>query len=233
MRINSGLSALLATAAIGALVASPAQAIPSLSLSDGTNTVLVEDGQIGDLSGEAGRVGYAGLVGNIGVTISVGTSKPILGSASSPFLDLFSLSAIGGGVLTVAFSDTDFTGIGTRSFLSNVSGFTTGNGQLETYVDDSNSVFGMGTALSTIGFSGLFNESATATPTLESDPFSVTLRLTVATVGRAAKTLVNAKAIGEAATKVAEPPTLVLLGLGLLAVGFVYGRRSHDGARMA
>jgi hypothetical protein len=109
MRIQCLLRrALLGCAILAALP--PAEAAPTLRLSDGTTTVTVVDNGPGDLVAIPGYVVYMGPVGpNWVVNVSTGITKPIQGSATQPYMDLNTKNqSTGAGTLTVEFSDDSF-----------------------------------------------------------------------------------------------------------------------------
>src|SRR5262245_28409385 len=113
----------------GVLGSGLAEATPSLQLSTGGSSVTIQDGGLGDLNSVAGAVTYAGSLGGFYVSISTGISKPALGSAQSPYLDLSSIEVNGlrSGTLTLKFTDTDFSAAvpGTVQFASGIGGAST------------------------------------------------------------------------------------------------------------
>jgi hypothetical protein len=105
---------ILASAVAAALwaVAPAAQAIPTLTLSDGTTTVTLTDA--------SGVVTYNGKVGNWFVNVDTGLASPpgpFGGSAKQPYMDLSFDNvfrngsqpggALGGNVLTILFTDNN------------------------------------------------------------------------------------------------------------------------------
>src|SRR5262245_11374627 len=96
-----------------ALTATPGNAGPlTLRLSDGSNTVVVADGGVGDLNGSANQVAFIGAVGNFAANTSAGISGPPL-APPYPHMDLVSMNVAtqSGGQLKVALSQTGFTSI--------------------------------------------------------------------------------------------------------------------------
>ncbi|MCD6044043.1 MAG: hypothetical protein K0R40_3646, partial [Burkholderiales bacterium] len=59
-----------------------AQALPSLRVFDGTTTLTITDGMIGDGSGSAGRVVWDGTIGIWNLNTHVGTTTPAIGTLS-------------------------------------------------------------------------------------------------------------------------------------------------------
>jgi hypothetical protein len=94
------------------LAAEQASALPIMTLSDRTTTITVEDGGANDVSNIAGAIAFIGTVGTFNLNVTTGVSKPFLGSATWPKMDLndISVSSNGGGTLTITFSDSGFEG---------------------------------------------------------------------------------------------------------------------------
>lgn len=65
-----------------------AYAVPTLTLFDGTTTVVIEDGSAGDTSATPGIVTYEGAVGQWSVTANTGFTKPVFGGPTQPYMDL-------------------------------------------------------------------------------------------------------------------------------------------------
>ncbi|HEY0551627.1 MAG TPA: hypothetical protein VGF13_18630, partial [Verrucomicrobiae bacterium] len=125
-----------------------------LRLSDGTvpGTVVVTDQGPGDSNADAGAVLYIGPVGpNWVVNVSSGLSKPTVGNALVPQMDLSTanFSSQAGGVLTVELTDTDFLATGTADVV--IGGQSEGTVTLRTWVDAGNTPFGKTTLLSSQG----------------------------------------------------------------------------------
>ncbi len=161
----------------------PASAALQLRISDGTpaGTFIITDQGAGDSNPTVGVVSYSGPVGSQWlITVNNGTSKPVIGSAAHPDIDLnsFDLSSLSGGTLTVELTDTDFTGGGPGTV--SIGGGTAGTVGLRTFVDYNNTPFGMSTLVSDQGpFSGLSfadNANTTVTPV---GPYSITLEVRI------------------------------------------------------
>jgi hypothetical protein len=84
-----------------------------LRLSDGTSTVLVQDGGPGDLSPVPGQISFVGNVGLFTVSSSLGESKPLLPGPGLDIAELvitsFDVRAKGQGTLTISLTDTGYT----------------------------------------------------------------------------------------------------------------------------
>src|SRR5581483_614323 len=102
----------------------PARAIETLTLTDGAG-----DTATGVVSSTIpGLITFAGSVGNWTLNLSAGISMPIIGSTTSPAMDLISVNGFnatgakaGGNALTITFTETGF-GPTTGTILTGISG---------------------------------------------------------------------------------------------------------------
>ena len=206
-----------------------------LSIDDGTTFVTVTDNGVGDSNSLVGFINYSPIVSpfaNFAAAVSLGTTKPLIGSADAPHLDLASVNVNSYGasadMLTIKFTDTDFTDLApvATGFMSEIGGVTNGTVTYATYFDNSNAAFGTATLLSNLGsFSGgAFSSSAYASlaslSPAPAGPYSLTLVTTVAhSAGMGKITSYNAS------VSVPEPGTLLLLGSGMLGFAFLKRRK--------
>jgi len=105
---------LASVTAVVALSAS-AYATPTLTINDGVNLpIVVTDNGVGDFNPLIGVVDWSGQVGVWTINLDSGTTKPVLGSALSPVMDLFFKAISGGGAgdLWITFSEDGFTAAG-------------------------------------------------------------------------------------------------------------------------
>lgn len=162
-----------------------ASAALQLRISDGTpgGTITVVDQDINDFSPIVGAVSYSGPIGtNWIATLSSGTSKPILGSAETPRIDLntFNLSSTSGGNLTIELTDTDFLEDGPTTFA--LGGNSAGSLSYNTFYDDGNGHFVKTTAISSSGpFSGNFSFGGTG-DIVATAPYSITVQFVISHV---------------------------------------------------
>ena len=80
--------------AVGALllagITTSANAL-SIRLVSGSDSMTLSDNSLGDINPTTGAVTFIGSVGDFVFNVSTGISKPVLGSASNPFMDLVSV----------------------------------------------------------------------------------------------------------------------------------------------
>jgi hypothetical protein len=217
---------------VGAFVmvaAQDADAFFKLDLTAGANTVVIQDNMGGDIDPTVGLITYSGTVGaNWNINVTIGSSKPFLGSADNPMMNITSLNATStaGGTLTIMLTDTDFTGV-VPGFFSSLNGtLVPGSISLDTYYDNGNGEFALTTQVGNIGpllgpapvgdtDSGL----ASVTP-----PYSLTMVSNVVHTAGGDRTTFDATISG-----VPEPSTLLLLGFGLAGVaGFAWRRKKKQ-----
>ena len=142
----------------GAAISMPATAVPTLRLTQRANIVTVADNSLNDSSTLPRVVSFAGPVGNFPVTTSTGLTKPILGSAAHPSIDVLSAqvsSPFSNAVIEIAFSDTDFSSPGPTITLPSLIGrATTESIRHQTFASLSNSLFSTDILISDSGVMG-------------------------------------------------------------------------------
>jgi len=193
----------------------------SLFISDGTHSVTIADGSALDSSSLVGVITYNGLLDASSpwsVNVTTGISKPFLGSATSPFMDLNSVnvSSTAGGNLTIEFSDNNFGPLPPGTFTSEIGGSTFGSVSFQTYVDLGNGLFAKTTPLGNVTFDETPFSSATISERPTSGPFSMTIATTIShDANQVRPTSFNAS-FYDTSTQVPEPSTVSLLALGVI-----------------
>jgi len=195
-------------------------ATPTITISDGTNSISVSDNGVGDANSAVGQVTWIGALDNWTLNVDTGTTYPAIGTLAFPALDL-SFNAISngsGGTLWIYFSADGF---GPSAGTSNtvIGGTVSGPGTVSysTYGGNSDTLFDTSNWLSTVGpFTGpAFSSSTLGGLVNSAGPYSLTELVTITSTGASTIT-------GDAFLSVPEAGTTVmLLGAGLIALGFI------------
>jgi len=185
----------------------------------GGGDVIVTDNAAGDaLSRVNGQILIAGAVGGLTTTVNNAQSKPLIGSASSPSMDL-NFSATGIGEVWFYASDTSFTGVqnGTLLFNGNASGTSTESASA--WWDPANGNLALTNLICTTGnLSGAGFAGACSGAFGQVGAYALTIGVHVIRTTAGTTT-------GDELLTVPEPATMTLFGLGMLGFGLATRRR--------
>ena len=222
--MNKLLKYLTLAAAVAGLAVGSAYAVPTLTISDGTTTQTITDGSAGDGNSNVGAVTWVGSVGAWTLNVDTGSTKPYVGSVSSPQMDLsFLAGSNAAGTLTITFTDW---------------GFVVPNGQVNDMINGNSNVagtvtdnviknWGLASAQNIVTLGPLNDLSFTSTGSghvvlgaqaVPNDSLSIQVVITHNGAGLTSGDKLVTVPVPDGGT------TAVLLGLGLLGVGFVARR---------
>jgi hypothetical protein len=195
----------------------------SIKLSDGDTTVTCADGDQCDQNVLAGAVTYLGSVGSWFLNVTTGLTYPVIGLPGIPILDLNSVnvSSSNPGTLTIALSQTGYSGPLDGSFFLGVGGTTTGTVSFGAYLEQTNELFGMSTLLGYLGtYTGPVFSGAISVPSIIISPslYSMTL---VSNITHPSWGWTSFDYEGT----LPEPATIILLGSGLILLGLLGRKR--------
>ena len=233
---NLKLNAAILGVALALAATSVSQAVPTIRISDGFTTVTVSDNLVGDASAQAGFVSYTAAPGTFAgwsVILSAGTTKPIIGSATAPELDLnWSITRTAGagvGTLTVLFSENGFN-LATAAGAVTASGGTLGtsaanSATIRTFYAANNVELNQASLITSQVFTGPGAFSQNTFGAVPADPtVSFTVRLDLVQNGGTSSQITS----GDIHLFVNAPEggsMVTLLGTALLALGAFAARR--------
>lgn len=200
--------------------AQSSEATLMLSVTDGTTTETVV--------GSSGAATFTSSIGTFAANVTTGISKPLIGSALLPILDLNSVDVTsqsgGGGQLSILLTDTDFIGLGGVIEALNTIGGTLSAGSfaVTTFLDCANTPFGQSTQLTSQSLSGNPLSGSASTFVNGCDGTYSLTQLAVLTMPG------NAIFSGDSMLAVPEPSTIAIFGIGLLGLGLALRRKIKD-----
>jgi hypothetical protein len=203
-------------------------ATTSLSIFDGVTLITITDNSPGDLNPAIGELTLSTNVGVWSLSISTGVTKPVLGAAKTPIMDLvIQASSTNAGTLQYVFSDTGFTPF--SPFTTTVSGHvisgapTTVN--YSVYGDASDTLAALTTPLTSTGTIPL------PVLTSNSGSFSLSSLYSLSQVVQLNASGASSVSVDASLSVIPEPSgtALTFLGLAFLVVGLAHRKRSPDG----
>ena len=221
----------MAAVVLAMAAASVVQAGPTMQISDGVNAALIiTDNSALDSSGAPGQVNFGGTYNGWTILVSSGVSKPLIGSASSPALDLtyqVTRSGASQGTLTVLFSDNNFS-IPAPANFTLAAGGTLGNQgspsiNVRSYYDLANVPLATTVQLTGHSFNspGGFSANDISGPVPVDPSVAFTIRIDLSEP-------IGGVASGDIDLHINVPEggsMITFLGTGLLALGLVAARR--------
>jgi hypothetical protein len=225
--------ALLGLVAAGALLAnpSPAHAVFTLSLTDGTTTKTATDGGAGDLDNTLnGQIVFSGVVGNFETNLTTSISNSASGVAPAQItindatVDTLSPT---GGTLTITTSDTGFTAPTGQAVLTSQLSNTqilagTGTASTNTITFQSFLNGAGGPTITETGVSGLVGASSNVF--IGATPFELS---NVTTINFTTAGTVQITGITTATTPEPATVAMVITALPVLGLGYLRRRRAQ------
>jgi hypothetical protein len=220
--MNKGKFKLLGvTATVLFMMTSVANAQLMMELSD---TADFSGSVVSAADGDAdGVVSISSSLGSFFVNVLTGLGSPAIGDAFVDELDLNSVNVSGdAGTIYMRLTETGLNK-GTAHYAAGFGGTTDGSVSFQSYVDGSNSAFGMGTLLNDSGdMTGAYSAVSGGEISMEG-PYSMSIYAAITHSGRGVSSF-------DYNIKVPEPSSLALLGLGLIGAGFVSRRKAKKTA---
>ena len=237
--INRFLRYALGPAGIFAItlsVSGPAQAtlyaaICNDAICTGGNDFVIQDNGAGDTIATTGAINFSTAAFGYSLLVNTSQSKPIIGSATAPQMDLtFTVTSNGPGnnPIWLYVADNNFHSGG--PFVLAIGGVNSGGSSVmgDAFGGTSNTEFDLSHVISTLGpFSGAaYSGTASGLFSPSANPFSLALGVEImGTIGGTSTGDLNIQ-IGA----VPEPSTWAMMILGFAGVGFMAYRRKSQGA---
>lgn len=228
------LASLAAALALTLLVSTPAHALFVARICNdlqcqGGDDLIIQDNAAGDTIGATGAISFSASAFGYSLLVNTAQSKPMLGGAGAPQLDLtFSATTSGAaGNVFLYVSDTDFT-LASGTFALTLGGTNSGGSggdQGRAWGGTSNTEFQFSGAnlLASIGplTTTAFSADTTGTFSASTNPYSLTIGTTISrqTAGTSTGDL-NLQI-----SAVPEPSTWAMMLIGPALIGLVMQRR--------
>jgi hypothetical protein len=150
-----------------------------LSADNGATWTTIEDGTLADQNPVAGAVAFNGGIGDWIVNVTSALSKPVVGSAATPYVDVSSHNlSTSAGTLIIQCSDTDFDpALPPGSYVAEIGGVTGGTVSFRAWADAANTPFAKTTTLADLGVWGgeVFVNKVVSATNPNRAPYSLTL----------------------------------------------------------
>ena len=197
----------------------------------GGNDIIVQDNGAGDTIGASGGINFSTSAFGYALLVNTSQSKPIIGSAAAPQLDLTYTATTTSSATANVFlyaSDTDFMSSG--SFVLGLGGTNSGESGSATgraWGGSNNTAMSFSGAnlLGSVGALSGIATSGTATGSFASvtSPYSLTIGVAISRSSAGTST----GDLNLQVTPIPEPETYALMMAGLGALGFVARRRQR------
>lgn len=193
----------------------------------GGDDLIVQDNSAGDSIAMAGAINFSGSAFGYTLEVNTSQSKPVVGSANAPQLDLsFVVTGAGNGNVFLYASDTDFlTGGQFTLTLGGTNSGGSGSVQGRAWGGTSNSEFQFSGAnlLSSLGpfTTSSFSANASNLFAPTANPYSLTIGTTVSRTTAGTST----GDLNLQVSAIPEPSTWALMLMGPALIGFVARRR--------
>lgn len=146
----------------------------------GGNDVIVTDGGAGDGALTVGAIAAATNAFGFSFLVNLAQSKPLIGSAASPHLDLNFTVTGGSGTVWLYASDTDFTASPTGFNLSIGGTSSSGSVSAGAWGGNTNTALNLSNPLASLGpFSGAFSGSVAGLLNAAVNPYALTIGVAV------------------------------------------------------